>query len=173
MLSVGVRWETFCSSIYWYQCGARLSPFSVLVLRKIQALFGVLTSPNHRNLRRETPNFILKWLQTKGSSLIRCMTWNSDYQQILIYTYKPSLAAVSGCTGRRSIPRYAHNIQKYIYIYIHIHAHIQTYIYIYVSKYMLYRKYTYIHNTHCSSTGHASQDSTGAFAETLLCASES
>ena len=151
---MGVRWETFCSSIYWYQCGARLRPFSVLVLREIQALFGVLTSPNQRNLRRGKPQI----LSLNGSKP------------------KVPLAAVSGCTGRRSIPRYAHNIQIYTYIYtVYTYTHIYTYtnIYIYVSKYMLYCKYTYIHNTHCSSTGHASQDSTGAFAETLLCASES
>ena len=108
---MGVRWETFCSSIYWYQCGARLRPFSVLVLREIQALFGVLTSPNQRNLRRGKPQI----LSLNGSKP------------------KVPLAAVSGCTGRRSIPRYAHNIQIYTYIYIYIHAHIQTYIYMYLN----------------------------------------
>lgn len=100
--------------------------------------------PNHRNLRRGKPQI-------------------APNQGFLL----PLFPGVLGGEASQGMPI----TYKYIYIYTHIYKHI--YIYIYVSKYMLYCKYTYIHNTHCSSTGHASQDSTGAFAETLLCASES
>ena len=84
-------------------------------------------------VQRETSKFILKWLQT--SWLIHCMTWNTELQ---IRTYKPSLATVTGCTGRESIPSYALiHIRKYTNI-CNIYIYISTrYIYIYTRKYIL------------------------------------
>lgn len=130
---MGVRWETFCSSIYWYQCGARLSPFSVLILRKIQALFGVLTSPNHRNLRRgkpqilslngskpKVPHWYVVWLgtATTSKSLFR-----------VINLHLPLFLGVLGGEASQGMPI----TYKYIHIYIHTHIYKHIYIYMYLN----------------------------------------
>lgn len=106
----------------------------------------------------KVPHWYVVWLGTATTS-------KSLFT--LINLHLPLFLGVLGGEASQGMPI------TYKKIYIYTHTRTYTNIYIYVSKYMLYCKYTYIHNTHCSSTGHASQDSTGAFAETLLCASES